>query len=196
VEKEETLMSEAYKIDWKKELIDGKAVAMSPAANNHNRIAGNIYFLFRTYLKGKTCVPYGDNEAVFLTPKDKFVPDFMIVCDRSKIKLNGIHGAPDLVVEILSPSTAKNDRGHKKEVYAQCGVLEYWIVNPADMSVEVYLNDGQGRFILSNVYTLCPDWMLEDMNHTEREAIATHFKCSLYDDLDISLDDIFYDLLS
>ena len=188
-------MSEAYRMDWKEELIDSKVVAMSPASNNHNRIAGNIYFLFRTYLKGKTCVPYGDNETVFLTPKDKFVPDFMIVCDCSKIKFNGIHGAPDLVVEILSPSTAKNDKGHKKETYAKCGVLEYWIVNPVDKSVEIYLNEGQTHFRLSNVYTLCPDWVLESMNDEEQKAVLNHFKCSLYSDLDIYLDDIFEGLI-
>lgn len=188
-------MSEAYRIDWKEEMIDGKIFAMSPAASSHNRIAGNIFGLFWTYLRGKPCVPYGDNEAVYLTPKDKFVPDFMIVCDRSKIKINGIHGAPDLVVEILSPSTAKNDRGHKKEIYAKCGVLEYWIVDPVGKSVEVYLNDGKGHFILDAVYALCPDWMLEDADAEERRKITSPFKCSLYDDLEISLEDIFYDIL-
>ncbi len=188
-------MSEAYEIDWKEELIGGKVVAMSPATSNHNHIARNILGIFWAYLRGKTCVPYGDNEAVFLTPADMFVPDFMIVCDRNKIKHDGIHGAPDLVAEILSPSTARNDKGHKKDVYAKCGVLEYWIVSPADKSVEIYLNDGNGSFIFHNIYTVYPDWMLAGMNDTEREAVVTHFKCSLYDDLDISLDDIFYDLL-
>ena len=188
-------MSEAYRIDWKEELIDGKIVAMSPAATNHNLIAGNIHHLFKTYLKGKNCVPFGDNETVYLTPKDKFVPYFMIVCDRSKIKWNGIQGAPDLVVEILSPSTAKNDKGHKKETYAKCGVLEYWIVNPVDKSVEIYLNEGQTHFRLSNVYTLCPDWVLESMNDEEQKAVLNHFKCSLYSDLDIYLDDIFEGLI-
>lgn len=184
-------MSEAYKMDWKEELIDGKVVAMSPAATNHNLISGNIFHLFKAYLRGKKCVPFGDNETVYLTPKDKFVPDFMIVCDRSKIKFNRVEGAPDLVVEILSPSTAKNDRGHKKEVYAACGVLEYWIINPVERSVEVYLNDGQHHFLLSNVYTLCPDWMLESMNEAERKAVVSRFKCSLYDDLEIYLEEIF-----
>ncbi len=188
-------MSEAYKIDWKEELIDGKVAAMSPAANNHNVIAGNIFGIFKFYLKGKTCVPYGDNELVYLTPTDKFIPDFMVVCNRDKIKHDGIHGAPDLVAEILSPSTAKNDKGHKKDVYAKSGVLEYWIVNPADKSVEIYLNDGKGNLIFHNIYSIYPDWMLVSMNDAERQELVTHFKCSLFDDLDISLDDIFYDLL-
>ena len=187
-------MSEAYKTDWKEEQINGKVVAMSPAASNHNRISGNLYHIFSNYLRGKTCVPYGDNEAVYLTPEDTFIPDFMIVCDRSKIKHNGVYGPPDLVVEILSPSTAKNDRIYKKEIYAKCGVLEYWIISPAEKSVEVYLNTGS-EFVLHEVYHAYTDWMLESMREEERKAIVTHFRCSLYDDLDISLDDIFYDLL-
>ena len=188
-------MSEAYKIDWKEELIGGKVVAMSPTASNHNHIVRNIMGIFWPYLRGKTCVPYGDNELVFLTPTDKFVPDFMVVCDRNKIKHDGIHGAPDLVVEILSPGTAKYDKGHKKDIYVHCGVLEYWIVTPADRSVEVFLNDGKGNFQLHNFYALYPDSMLASMSDEERKEVATHFQCSLYDDLDISLDDIFYDLL-
>lgn len=188
-------MSEAYKIDWKEELIGGKVVAMSPAASNHNHIARNILGIFWTYLRGKTCVPYGDNELVFLTPTDKFIPDFMVVCNRDKIKHDGIHGAPDLVAEILSPRTARNDKGHKKDVYAKSGVREYWIVNPADKSVEVFLNDGNGSFVFDNIYAIYSDCMLASMNDKEREAVSTHFKCSLFDDLDISLDDIFYDLL-
>ena len=93
----------AHKYEYRKELIGGKIVAMSPAASNHNRIAGNIFGIFWSYLRGKPCVPYGDGELVYLTAEDTFIPDFMIVCDRNKIKHDGIHGAPDLVVEILSP---------------------------------------------------------------------------------------------
>lgn len=62
---------------------------------------------------------------------------------------------------------------------------------PVDKSVEVFLNDGKGNFILHNIYTVYPNWMLASMSDAEREAIVTHFKCSLYDDLDISLNDIF-----
>lgn len=188
-------MSEAYRVDWKEELIDGKIVAMSPAATNHNLIAGNIHHLFKTYLKGKSCVPFGDNELVFLTPNDEFIPDFMIVCDRNKIKSNGIHGAPDLVVEILSPSTAKYDRVYKKDVYAKCGVREYWIISASEKHVEVYQNNGNGEFFLHNIYTVHSEWELTKMRESERASVVTHFKCSLYNDLDIYLDDIFEGLI-
>ena len=154
----------AHKNEFREETIDGKLIAMSPATSNHNRIAGNIFGIFWSYLRGKKCVPYGE------------------------------HGAPDLVVEILSPSTAKNDKGHKKEVYAKYGVREYWIVSPAEKSVEVYHNTGNA-FLLQNVYTARSQWLLARLSESEQAAMITHFKCSLYNDLEISLDDIFYDLL-
>lgn len=118
------------------------------------------------------------------------IPDGMVVCDRSKIKFDGVHGAPDLVVEVLSPRTAKNDRRHKMEVYASSGVREYWIVDPANKSVEQYLQED-GRLALRAVYAICPDYMLDMMTEAERAAIQTKFQCSLFNDLTIHLEDIF-----
>ena len=110
----------------------------------------------------------------------------MVVCDPDKVKYNGVYGAPDLVVEVLSPSTAKRDRGYKKQVYEQCGVQEYWLVNVAEKSVEQYLL-AEGRLELAEVYTLPPDYLTEE----EKEPYITEFKCSLYDDLLIKLEDVF-----
>ncbi len=186
----------AYQDPVWEELIDGKIVAMSPRPKvHHNRVAENIDFIFRTYLKGKQCIPLGDGYDVHLTPKDCFIPDFMIVCDRSKIKADGVRGAPDLVVEVLSPSTAKNDRGYKKDIYAECGVKEYWIVNPIDKSIEQYfLQDGD--FILQEVYTYYSDEIINLMKPEERAAVIKTFQCSLYDDLLIPLEDIFANMLT
>jgi len=181
----------AYQEDRREELIGGKIVMMAPATSNHNRIAGNIFSLFHHYLKGKKCEPFGDGENVYLTDADRFVPDFTVVCDPDKVKKDGIHGAPDLVVEVLSPSTMRNDKTHKKDVYAKCGVREYWLIHPEDKSVEVYRTDGT-EFVLHDVYALHPDWMLAKMSEEDRAAVVTHFKCCLFDDLDISLEDIFY----
>ena len=114
----------------------------------------------------------------------------MVVCDRSKIKPDGVYGPPDLVVEVLSPSTARNDRMHKKDVYERCGVQEYWLVSPADQFIEVYwLEDG--RFVLHDTYTQYPDWALARMTDEEKAAVVTEFKCRLFDDLVIRLEDIF-----
>lgn len=181
----------AYQEERREELIGGEVVMMAPASTEHASVSGNIYHIFKGYLKGKKCVPFPDGVLVHLTDEDKFVPDMMVVCDHSKIKPNCIYGAPDLVVEVLSPRTAKNDKTYKKEVYAKCGVREYWLVGPGDKSVEVYHLDGSS-FALYDVYTQRPDWELEAMTEAERAAVVTSFKCSLFDDLDISLEDIFY----
>ena len=180
----------AYQDELWEEKINGKVVAMSPAAPRHNQIGGNIFFLFRQYLKGKKCVPFYDGTAVKLSEENCFVPDFMVICDRSKIKAKWIEGAPDLAVEILSPSTAKNDRFHKKDVYESSGVPEYWIVSPAERSIEIYILRN-GRYVLENLYTYYPPEELEDMTEEEKAEVVTEFKCHLYDDLMISLEDIF-----
>ncbi len=183
----------AYQEERREELIGGNVVMMSPASAEHVYTAGSIYNIFKNYLKGKNCIPFSDGLLVHLTDENKFVPDMMVVCDRSKIKSDGVHGAPDLVVEVLSPSTAKDDRTRKKEVYEACGVPEYWLVSPTDKSIEVYLLES-GKYILHDVYTVRPDWVLKQMTDEERAAIVTEFKCHLYDDLIIRLDDIFGDL--
>lgn len=183
----------AYQEERREELIGGKVVMMAPASAEHVYTAGSIYNIFKNYLKGKNCIPFSDGLLVHLTDDNKFVPDMMVVCDRSKIKSDGVHGAPDLVVEVLSPSTAKDDRTHKKKVYEACGVPEYWLVSPTDKSIEVYLLES-GKYTLHDVYTVRPDWVLAQMTDEERASVVTEFKCHLYDDLLIRLDDIFCDL--
>ena len=186
---------EDYSDPRREELHHGQVVLMAPSPNvNHNSISSNIFRIFDRYLGKKRCKPFMDGTDVYLTENDVFVPDMMVVCDRSKIKWNGIHGAPDLVVEVLSPSTVKRDRTHKKDVYGRCGVREYWLVSPADKTVEVYRNTG-AELVLHDAYSVYPDWMLPMLTESERAAVVTHFKCSLFDDLDISLDDIFEGLL-
>lgn len=184
----------AYQEERREELIGGKVVMMAPASTNHTFVSGNIYGIFWNYLKGKKCTPISDGSTVYLTDEDHFVPDMMVVCDPDKIKPNGVYGAPDLVVEVLSPSTAKRDRGYKKDAYQAAGVPEYWIVNPADRSVEVYLL-AEGQYTLDNVYAIFPDWMLESMKEEEKAEVVTSFKCHLYDDLILSLEDIFSGLI-
>ena len=186
----------AYQDDFqekiREELIGGKVVAMSPRPSwNHNRVSFNIAHIFEKHLYGKKCTPIADGMDLYLDDDNRFVPDFMVVCDPDKIEPDGVHGAPDLVVEVLSPSTMRNDKTHKKDTYARCGVREYWLVSPSDRSVEVYHTDGTG-FVLHDIYALYPDWQLAQMSDEERSAVITHFKCSLFDDLDIPLDDIFY----
>ena len=75
-------------------------------------------------------------------------------------------------------------------LYQQCGVKEYWIIDPDKRSIEVYLLKD-GRYEMKDIYSLYPDYELEDMTDEEKSEIITKFKTSLYDDLIISLDDVF-----
>lgn len=178
------------------ELINGKPVLMVPAPPRHTHIAGNIYYIFKKHLKGQPCVPFPDGTIVQLSEKDRFVPDFMLVCDRSKIGAQQIEGAPDLVAEVLSPGTASRDKWEKKNAYEAAGVPEYWIVSPLEKTIEVYLLQ-EGRYVLDHLYThFSPQEQEELKVHPpeDRPEVVASFRCHLYDDLDICLDDIFGDL--
>ena len=191
----ETNLAYKFEEEWREETIDGKVVMMATPNLKHNFIVGNIYNLFFNYLRGKRCTPFSDNTKLFLAEGEKYIPDVMVVCDPDKLKTNGVHGAPDLVVEVLSHSTAKNDKGHKRDVYEKNGVREYWIVNPIDRSLEQYVLEN-GRFVLWDVYTQHSKAALDDMDEDERAKVVTEFKCSLFDDLTIRLEDIFYRVIS
>ena len=181
----------AYREEFWEELIGGKLVAMSPRpAINHSRVSGNIYTIFGSFLRGKPCEAFADGVDLYLSEENQYIPDGMVVCDPDKIRPNGVYGAPDLVVEILSPSTARYDRGQKKDAYEKYGVREYWIVDPANKTVEQYLL-RDGKLHLHEAYAILPDWMLETMKPEERAAVVTEFSCSLFDDLTIRLEDVF-----
>lgn len=186
----------AYQEDFeqkrRREIIDGQLVMTSPRPSvNHNRVVGNISWIFQNYLRGRKCEPFSDGVDLFLDEKNQFVPDFMVVCDPEKIHPDGVHGAPDLVVEVLSPSTAKSDKTIKKEVYAKCGVKEYWLADPSGKSLEVYRAKGT-EFVLHDLYALHEDWELAQMTEEELAALPKSFQCSLFHDLDILIEDIFY----
>ena len=179
------------------EKINGKIVMMSPRpAINHNRVSGNIFSEFRTYLKGKSCEAFSDGVDVFLDENNHFIPDVMIVCNKDIIKIDAIYGAPDLVVEVLSPSTARNDRTRKKRVYEKVGVKEYWIVEPVYKTVEVYINTENG-FVLDHVYEYYTDEeiaenaKLADDDENKIHDIQSSIKVRICDNLDVNLEDIF-----
>lgn len=185
----------AYQDEFWDELIDGQPVMMSPRPIiNHNRISFNIARIFANHLDKRKCETIADGTDLYLTEKDRFVPDVMVVCDPHKLRTRGVYGAPDLVVEVLSPSTAKRDRGYKKNAYEKAGVKEYWLVSPTDKSIEQYILTDE-KFVLHEVYSLKGDYAPEEMTEEEKEEEKNtrimEFKCSLYDDLLIKLEDVF-----
>ncbi|WP_040205930.1 Uma2 family endonuclease [Neobacillus jeddahensis] len=144
------------------EVIDGQIISMSPApTTKHQHVQRELLIEFGTYLRGKECSVYGSPIDVCLFAdqtmsnekiKDWVQPDIVVVCDRNKINHQNIVGAPDLAIEILSPSTARNDRVIKFNHYQKAGVREYWIVDPSNEFVEVFLLQNN-RFISSGFYT-------------------------------------------
>lgn len=133
------------------ELIEGVPVMMSPPSRAHQEISGELFRQIANYLEGKKCRVYAAPFAVRLFEKstddassvDTVVePDLSVVCDRDKLDAKGCKGAPDLVIEILSPSSIRNDRLTKFNLYQRAGVREYWIVNPSEKSVQVFILEG------------------------------------------------------
>jgi len=131
------------------ELIDGVPYMMSPApSSTHQRISMNLSTAFSVYLQGKKCEVFAAPFDVRLNSEgaDNTVvqPDISIICDPEKTKDDqGCKGAPDLIVEILSPSTAKMDRIVKFKLYEKAKVKEYWIVDPFHNMVEVFTLKGE-----------------------------------------------------
>ncbi len=126
------------------ELIDGELFDMAGAAPLHQEIVVRLISSIDQYIFGKKggCRVYTAPTDVFLdskkTKKHCYQPDVFVVCDKDKIGDDGIYGAPDWVIEVLSPSTAMKDRHLKTYYYGQFGVKEYWIVDPKNQTIKVY----------------------------------------------------------
>lgn len=135
------------------EVLDGKIISMSPSPTpKHQDVVDELTAEFKFYLRGKECMAFSspidvclfaDKETKMDDIKDWLQPDLMVVCDKNKIGEKYIVGAPDIVIEVLSPSTARNDRLIKFNSYEKAGVEEYWIVDPYNMSVEIYSLSGR-----------------------------------------------------
>lgn len=143
------------------ELIDGELRAMTSPSPRHQEISGELLRQLANFLEGKKCRVYPAPFDVRLfeqegdAPEDITTvvqPDLLVVCDPSKIDDHGCKGAPDLIIEILSPSTQRHDRLVKLNLYQRAGVKEYWIVSPESQTAEVLLLEN-GSLILHELYT-------------------------------------------
>ncbi|MFA5353214.1 MAG: Uma2 family endonuclease [Thermodesulfovibrionales bacterium] len=125
------------------EVIDGVAYTMTPSPTEyHQRIAGNFYVALRERLKNYHCRAYMAPLDVYYDDLNFVQPDVFIVCDRSKVR-DRIYGAPDLIIEIISPSTSLKDKREKKKLYEKFGVKEYIIIHPEELIVERYYLTGE-----------------------------------------------------
>jgi Uma2 family endonuclease len=119
--------------DERWELIDGVAYAMSPAPSiKHQTVAGGIFSRIEQQLRGRSCRPFVAPTDVKLSDSDVVQPDILVVCDPAKITQTHIEGAPDLVVEVLSPGTSAKDLRPKKALYERTGVREYLVIDPLE----------------------------------------------------------------
>ena len=139
------------------ELIYGEAFAMSGPNTRHQLVSGALFIQLGNYLQGKPCrafyAPYDVRLFYEEDESDDTVvqPDIMVICDKKKIGPEGCRGAPDLVIEILSPSNTALEMERKRNLYRRAGVREYWVVDTEDNTVTVYcFNEGA---ILTNTYS-------------------------------------------
>ncbi len=134
--------------DCRYELIDGIAYAMSPApTRRHQEVVGEIFRQIADALDGTPCrtylAPFDVRLPAAADLSDGHIdtvvqPDISVVCDRRKLDDQGCRGAPDWIIEVLSPSTAGHDQILKRALYERVGVREYWLVHPTDAIVTVY----------------------------------------------------------
>jgi Uma2 family endonuclease len=139
------------------EIIKGKVFRMSPAPNlMHQRVSMKLTIEFGNYFKKHPCNLFAAPFDVRLTPlkKDKnneiytvVQPDLCVICDDDKLDEHGCVGSPDLIIEILSPGNTRKEMKDKFEVYQENGVREYWLVEPNNRAVFVYVLNEQGIYI-------------------------------------------------
>lgn len=129
------------------ELIDGTIYSMAPPSTLHQDLLMHISAAIHNYIQKNngSCRVYPAPFAVFLNSDDKtyIEPDISVVCNKSKINDKGCNGAPDWIIEIVSPSSTRMDYFIKLFKYRSAGVREYWIVNPMKKTIQTYLFEGE-----------------------------------------------------
>lgn len=164
-----------FRFQERVELIKGRILKISPApSSTHQKISQNLNYIIYGYFKQQKCnvfvAPFDVRLPIESAKRNSTVvqPDLCVICDENKLDERGCNGAPELIVEILSPSNSKHDIDTKFNLYQESGVLEYWMVEPAEKMVLVYtLRDGiyiglrpfsEGQIITSPLF---PDLKIE-----------------------------------
>jgi len=142
--------------DERRELIEGTAWDMSPAPNRcHQEIFGELFRQIGNFLENNPCKVYAAPFDVLLPGPGEYKeddvstvvqPDISVICDAGKLTDKGCTGAPDWIIEILSPNTSKKDFSIKFNLYQNRGVKEYWIADPGNKYIHVYHLDYKGNY--------------------------------------------------
>ncbi|MEO6285155.1 MAG: Uma2 family endonuclease [Dyadobacter sp.] len=147
-----------WRLEERLELIKGKIFKMSPAPNvRHQKISGKLHLEMGMFFKNHYCQVFYAPFDVRLHEKNSqssdtkiytvVQPDLCVICDEGKLDEKGCLGAPDLIVEILSPGNSRKEMDIKFELYEESGVREYWLVEPAENAVFAYVLNESGTYI-------------------------------------------------
>jgi Uma2 family endonuclease len=143
------------------EIINGEAYNMTPAPNRkHQTVSRELVVQIGNQLKGKTCEVYHAPFDVRLRMENEkeedikniVQPDISVICDKNKLDEKGCLGSPDLIIEIISPSTSRKDRKEKFHLYEQAGVNEYWLISPEDKIVQIFILGENGEYGRPKIY--------------------------------------------
>ncbi len=177
--------------DERWELIDGVAYDMCAApTSRHQRISGELYYQLRYFLKKYKCEAFSAPFDVLLPAfplknegeiNTVVQPDISVICDPSKIVERGCLGAPDLIIEILSPSTSKKDLNEKFQLYEKHGVKEYWVGDPGNKYIQVFhlLTEGKNTGKYDNGNLVPPANWREDKNTIAESVVLDGFKVDI-----------------
>jgi Uma2 family endonuclease len=150
------------------ELFDGKIYMMSPPNRNHQKFVSRLTQTIGNFINSNhgDCEVYPAPFAVFLNADDKTYvePDLSVICDKDKLTEQGCNGAPDWVIEIVSPNTQRMDYNIKLFKYRTAGVREYWIINPLKETVSTYYFEGDEDAALYSFGEDIPVRLYHDFN--------------------------------
>jgi Uma2 family endonuclease len=164
------------------EIINGVPYMQAAPAWQHQAVSRELVLQFGGYLRGKECQVFAapfdlrlpDAAESDETCTNVYQPDVVVVCDKSKLKGTGYYGVPDLVIEIVSPSTARVDKLLKFNMYEKAGVKEYWIVEPEAKLISIFTLQSNNRYGRPEIY-----------------AENDNVKVSIFEDLAIDLSTVF-----
>ena len=172
------------------EKIKGVIHQMARPATNHIKTGANLSFLFMRHFWGRECEFFPEIDVRL--GENSVSPDACVVCDLSKVNDMRIVGAPDLVIEILSPSTKKKDEKDKFQLYEEHLVREYWLVDPKSGSVQIWVLSDENKFVLTTTVAFISEDEKEKLReHNYDHLIIEEFTSTIFPDLTIQLSELF-----
>ncbi|MHB8073373.1 Uma2 family endonuclease [Desulfosporosinus fructosivorans] len=168
--------------DKRWELLDGVAYNIAAPSRRHQEVVGELFYQIRSYLDDKPCRVYAAPFDVRLREPEQedeqithvVQPDILVVCDESKLDEKGCLGSPDLIIEVISPTSISLDYVKKLALYEKYKVKEYWIVHPIDQTVMVFYLGDDRQYGKPGIFT-------ED----------SQLKSRIFADLEIDLQQVF-----